>query len=305
MAAEGGKTIEQADPEVSEAVDFARYYAASARDLSRVAGAQPVPRRVTLVTPPWNFPVAIPGGSALAALAAGSAVILKPAPATKRCAAVLAEALWASGIPTDVLTLVDCEEDPVGSALVTDERVDQIILTGAFETAALFGRLRPGARLLAETSGKNAIIVTPSADLDLAVKDVVQSAFGHAGQKCSAASLVVLVGSVGRSRRFLTQLRDAASSLAVGLPQDLSSQVGPVIEAPRGKLLDALTRLERGESWMLEPRPLNDERTLWSPGIRTNVQFAQPGPPHRIFWPHARGDDGANPRRGDRRRQRR
>ena len=285
MALEGGKTIEQADPEVSEAVDFARYYAAAARKLTHVTGATAVPRRLTLVTPPWNFPVAIPAGSALAALAAGSAVILKPAPATKRCAAVLAEALWASGIPRDVLTLVDCEEDPVGSALVRDERVDQIILTGAFETAALFCRLRPGARLLAETSGKNAIIVTPSADLDLAVRDVVQSAFGHAGQKCSAASLVVLVGSVGRSRRFLTQLRDAASSLAVAAPQDLASQMGPVIEAPRGKLLDALTRLERGESWMLKPRALNPEQTLWSPGIRTDVQFASPAHLTEFFGP--------------------
>jgi RHH-type proline utilization regulon transcriptional repressor/proline dehydrogenase/delta 1-pyrroline-5-carboxylate dehydrogenase len=273
MAAEAGKTIDQADPEVSEVVDFARYYAQSARNLAAITGATPVPRPVTLVTPPWNFPVAIPGGSVLAALASGSAVILKPAPATRRCAAVLADALWASGIPRDVLQLVDCEEVPVGSALVRDERVDQIVLTGAFETAELFSRLRPGGRLLAETSGKNAIIVTPSADLDLAVRDVVQSAFGHAGQKCSAASLVVLVGSVAHSRRFLTQLKDAASSLAVGTPGSLKSQMGPVIEPPRGKLLEGLTTLGFRESWMLEPSPLNEERTLWSPGIRTDVEF--------------------------------
>jgi RHH-type proline utilization regulon transcriptional repressor/proline dehydrogenase/delta 1-pyrroline-5-carboxylate dehydrogenase len=273
MGAEAGKTIDQADPEVSEVVDFARYYALSARALAKVEGATPVPRRVTLVTPPWNFPVAIPGGSVLAALAAGSAVILKPAPATKRCAAVLAEVLWEAGIPADVLQLVDCEEDPVGSALVEDLRVDQIVLTGAFETARLFSTMRPGARLLAETSGKNAIIVTPSADLDLAVRDVVQSAFGHAGQKCSAASLVVLVGSVAHSRRFLTQLRDAAESLAVGMPHEAGSQMGPVIEPPRGKLLEGLTALGFRERWMLEPRPLNDDRTLWSPGIRTDVEF--------------------------------
>ena len=84
MAAEAGKTVDQADPEVSEVVDFARYYAQSARNLAAITAATPVPRRVTLVTPPWNFPVAIPGGSVLAALASGSAVILKPAPATRR-----------------------------------------------------------------------------------------------------------------------------------------------------------------------------------------------------------------------------
>ncbi|MGC4173976.1 proline dehydrogenase family protein [Demequina sp.] len=285
MASEAGKTIDQGDPEVSEVVDFARYYAQSARALETVEGARPVPRAVTLVTPPWNFPVAIPGGSTLAALAAGSAVVLKPAPATKRCAAVLAEALWSAGIPQDVLQLVDCEEDPVGTALVSDERVDQIVLTGAYETAQLFTRIRPTARLLAETSGKNAIIVTPSADLDLAVRDVVQSAFGHAGQKCSAASLVVLVGSVARSTRFRTQLLDAARSIAVGTPESPTAQMGPVIEAPRGKLLDGLTRLDGRERWLLQPEPLNDEGTLWSPGIRGGVEFGAPSHLTEYFGP--------------------
>ena len=272
MAAEAGKTLDQADPEVSEVVDFAAYYARSARALADVRGATAVPRRVTLVTPPWNFPVAIPGGSVLAALAAGSAVVLKPAPAVRRCAAVLAQCLWDAGVPREALQLVDCAEDPVGCALVADARVEQVILTGAYETAELFTRLRPGLRLLAETSGKNAIIVTPSADLDLAVRDVVQSAFGHAGQKCSAASLLVLVGSVGTSKRFVRQLRDAASSLTVGMPQDLDSQVGPLIAPPTGRLVSGLTRLGVGERWLLEPRPLNAERTLWTPGIRTGVR---------------------------------
>lgn len=285
MASEAGKTIDQADPEVSEVVDFARYYAQSARLLDTMSHVRPVPRRLTLVTPPWNFPVAIPGGSTLAALAAGSAVVLKPAPAARRCAAVLAEALWSAGVPRDVLRLVDCDEDPVGSALIRDERVDQIILTGAFETADLFATLRPGARLLAETSGKNAIIVTPSADLDLAVKDVVQSAFGHGGQKCSAASLVVLVGSVASSRRFRAQLRDAASSLTIGSPARLDSQVGPLIEAPRGKLLEGLTELGPREQWMLRPEALNAERTLWSPGIRTGVEFGDNAHVTEYFGP--------------------
>jgi RHH-type proline utilization regulon transcriptional repressor/proline dehydrogenase/delta 1-pyrroline-5-carboxylate dehydrogenase len=285
MAAEAGKTIDQADPEVSEVVDFARYYAEGARALEHISGARPVPRRVTLVTPPWNFPVAIPGGSVLAALAAGSAVILKPAPAARRCAAVLAEVLWSAGVPRDVLSLVDCAEEPTGSALVRDERIDQIILTGAFETAQLFSRLRPGARLLAETSGKNAIIVTPSADLDLAARDVVQSAFGHAGQKCSAASIVVLVGSVATSRRFLAQLKDAAASLRVGPPTDLSSHVGPVIEPPRGKLLEALTTLGPHEQWLLQPQPMNAEHTLWSPGIRTGVEFGDTAHLTEFFGP--------------------
>ena len=135
-----------------------------------------------------------------------------------------------------------------------------MILTGGYETAQLFRGFRQDLRLLGETSGKNAIIVTPSADLDLAVKDVVSSAFGHAGQKCSAASLVILVGSVATSRRFRTQLVDAVRSLHVALPTDPTAQVGPVIAPPSGKLLEGLTTLGEGESWLVEPRAL--PRTL-------------------------------------------
>jgi RHH-type proline utilization regulon transcriptional repressor/proline dehydrogenase/delta 1-pyrroline-5-carboxylate dehydrogenase len=160
--------------------------------------------------------------------------------------------------------------------------VDRLILTGAFETAQLFRRLRPDLPLLAETSGKNAIVITPSADLDLAVKDLVQSAFGHAGQKCSAASLAILVGSVATSRRFREQLVDAVTSLVVGWPHDPMSQVGPLIEPAQGKLLDALTRLQPGEQWLVEARRLDAEGRLWSPGVKTGVQ---PGSPyHRVEY---------------------
>ncbi|MBU1588512.1 MAG: aldehyde dehydrogenase family protein, partial [Actinobacteria bacterium] len=127
-------------------------------------------------------------------------------------------------------------------------------------------------QLLAETSGKNAIIVTPSADLDLAVADVVRSAFGHAGQKCSAASLVILVGSVATSERFRRQLIDATKTLRVGYPQDPLTQMGPIIEPAEGKLLRALTTLETGQHWLVRPRELDESGALWSPGIRGGVE---------------------------------
>ncbi|MDQ1598029.1 MAG: RHH-type transcriptional regulator, proline utilization regulon repressor / proline dehydrogenase, partial [Microbacteriaceae bacterium] len=272
MTSETGKTIDQADPEVSEAIDFAHYYAELARQLDRVDGATFVPSRLTVVTPPWNFPVAIPAGSTLAALAAGSAVILKPAGPAGRCGAVLAEAVWAAGVPRDVLQLVQLDEAGLGQQLIAHPAVDRVILTGAYETAELFRSFRPDLPLLAETSGKNAIIVTPSADLDLAVKDVVASAFGHAGQKCSAASLVILVGSVARSARFANQLTDAVASLKVGYPSDPATQMGPIIEPASGKLLSALTTLGDGETWLLEPKRLDERGALWSPGLRTGVR---------------------------------
>ncbi|MBN9141070.1 MAG: bifunctional proline dehydrogenase/L-glutamate gamma-semialdehyde dehydrogenase [Micrococcales bacterium] len=272
MAAEGGKTVDQSDPEVSEVVDFAHYYAERALDLEQLDGAEFVPARVTLVVPPWNFPLAIPGGSTLSALASGSAVVFKPARRTARTAAVLAEALWDAGVPREVLQFVVLGESWLGETLIADERVDQVILTGGYETAELFRTFRPGVKLLAETSGKNAIVVTPSADLDLAVRDVASSAFGHAGQKCSAASLVILVGSVAGSRRFREQLLDAVRSMPVGEAADPASRMGPIIAPAEGKLLDALTRLAPGESWLLEPRRLDEEGRMWSPGIKTGVR---------------------------------
>ena len=272
MASETGKTLDQSDPEVSEAIDFAHFYAERARELDRVDGARFVPSRLTVVAPPWNFPVAIPAGSTLAALAAGSGVVIKPARQARRSGAVMVEALWRAGVPRDALRLVQLADQSLGERLIAHEDVDRVILTGGYETAELFRSFRPDLPLLAETSGKNAIIVTASADLDLAVKDVVASAFGHAGQKCSAASLVILVGSVATSRRFRTQLMDAVSSLTVGYPADPRTQMGPVIEPAKGKLLAGLTTLGDGESWLVEPKRLDDTGALWSPGVRTGVR---------------------------------
>jgi RHH-type proline utilization regulon transcriptional repressor/proline dehydrogenase/delta 1-pyrroline-5-carboxylate dehydrogenase len=272
MAHEAGKTIAESDPEISEAIDFAHYYAERAKDLETVSGAEFVPSKVTVVTPPWNFPVAIPAGGVLAGLASGSAVIIKPAKLTQRCGAVMVEALWAAGVPRDLLALVDLASRDLGTRLVAGPAVDRVILTGAYETAQLFRSFRSDLPLLAETSGKNAIIVTPSADLDLAAADVARSAFGHAGQKCSAASLAILVGSVADSKRFERQLVDAVTSMRVGLPDDPATQMGPIIEPANGKLLTALTKLEKGERWLVKPRKLDDEGKQWTPGVKTGVR---------------------------------
>ncbi|MCK6209565.1 proline dehydrogenase family protein [Georgenia sp. EYE_87] len=280
MVHEGGKTIDQADPEVSEAIDFARYYADRALELEAGAslhadGARFTPDVLTLVTPPWNFPVAIPIGGVLAALAAGSAVVIKPAHHVPGCTEIAMAALHAAGVPGDVAQVVRTDEREVGRALVAHEGVDSVILTGAAETAEMFmswRRGRPGgARVLGETSGKNALVITPAADYDLAVADLVKSAFGHAGQKCSAASLVILVGSAGRSERLRRQLVDAVKSLRVGWPTDLTTTMGPVIEPPTGKLERSLTVLEPGEKWLVEPRQLDDSGRLWSPGLKDDV----------------------------------
>jgi RHH-type proline utilization regulon transcriptional repressor/proline dehydrogenase/delta 1-pyrroline-5-carboxylate dehydrogenase len=281
MGSECGKVLEQGDPEVSEAVDFAHFYAESAKRMESIEGATHRPVGLTVVTPPWNFPVAIPAGSTLSALAAGSPVIIKPARQARRSGAVMIEALWEAGVPREVLQYVQFDRSlssskGLGTQLISSPAVERVILTGGYETAELFRSFRPDLPLLAETSGKNAIIVTPSADLDLAAKDVAYSAFGHAGQKCSAASLVILVGSVAQSERFRRQLIDAVGSYRVGQPWEGPTRIGPLIGPAEGKLLHALTTLEAGESWILEPEKIDDEGALWRPGIREGVAAGSP-----------------------------
>ena len=288
MTHESGKTVGESDPEISEAIDFAMYYAESARQLD-VARSKFTPFKVVLVTPPWNFPVAIPMGGVFAALAAGAAVIIKPAPQVVRCAEVaikaVHKALKGAGVDPALVQLVNADEGEAGKHLVSHKDVDSVILTGASDTARLFRSWKPKMVLNAETSGKNAIIVTPSADPDLAVADVYKSAFGHAGQKCSAASLVILVGSVGKSERFINQLVDATRSLKVGKGTEIDTTMNGIIEAPGEKLMRGLTQLEPGEQWLVKPEKLNEEGTLWSPGIRDNVKPGSWYHTHECFGP--------------------
>ena len=274
-ADEAGKTVDQTDPEISEAIDFCAYYADSARRLADIRGRFE-PNRLTVVVPPWNFPVAIPTGGIMAALAAGSAVIVKPAPQVTACAKLIVdcidEAFAAHNIDPDTVQYLRADEDEAGKRLITHEDVDAIILTGASDTAQLFTSWKPQLNVMAETSGKNALIITPSADPDLAIADLYQSAFGHSGQKCSAASLVIFVGAAGDSERLRNQLLDATSTLKVGPGTDITTSMNGLIEAPGEKLRRGLTQLEPGETWLLEPKQLDDEGRYWSPGIRDGVQ---------------------------------
>jgi RHH-type proline utilization regulon transcriptional repressor/proline dehydrogenase/delta 1-pyrroline-5-carboxylate dehydrogenase len=274
MARDAGKTVGEGDPEVSEAVDFARYYADSIPQIvaAEEEGAEFTPFGTVVVVPPWNFPLAIPAGGVLAALAAGNAVILKPAPEAVATAWALAEACWRAGVGRDVLQFVACCDDDAGRRLVTHPGVGAVILTGAWDTARLFLGWRPELRLHAETSGKNAIVVTAAADLDEAVADIVRSAFGHAGQKCSAASLAIVEASVYDDPDFRRQLADAVRSLRPGRPSELRTTIGPLIRVPEGPLDDALRRLGPGETWLVEPVSVDGHPRLWSPGVKLGVQ---------------------------------
>ena len=272
MMLDAGKAVIEADVEVSEAIDFANYYAQSLDADGWSDGTDHRPLGVVVVTPPWNFPYAIPAGGVIAALMAGNSVILKPAPESVLTAYHLATQFWRAGVPQDVLQFLPLNDGQTGKKLIIDERVAAVILTGSYFTAQMFQQWRPELNLFAETSGKNSMIITVAADLDLAIKDLVKGAFGHAGQKCSATSLALVQKEVYDNPRFMEQLQDAAESLHVAGAWDTSATVTPVIRQPDEFLERGLNRLDAGESWLLAPQMVDDNPCLWRPGIRIGVQ---------------------------------
>ncbi len=274
MAHEAAKTVREGDAEVSEAIDFAMWAAACTRELDDLAadGIVAEPLGVVLVAGPWNFPTAIPANGMVAALAGGNAVLLKPAPETVATAHELVAHAHAAGVPDDVVQLVNCPDDDVGRHLVTHPDVNGVVLTGSYATARMFLGWQPDLHLLAETSGKNSLVISVTADVDLALRDLVRSAFGHAGQKCSAASLAIVEGRMLDRTPFLDRLADAVRTLRVGPPEQLTSMMGPLIAPPSGPLARALSTLDPGESWLVEPRQLDASGRLWSPGVRVGVQ---------------------------------
>jgi RHH-type transcriptional regulator, proline utilization regulon repressor / proline dehydrogenase / delta 1-pyrroline-5-carboxylate dehydrogenase len=276
MAKTTGKTIREGDPEVSEAIDAARYAAtvgASLLDDLRADGLQVSPNGTVVVAAPWNFPYAIPTLGVASALMAGNSVILKPAPEAVEVGALIVDQCQRAGIPVGVVQLAVCADGPVASRLVTHPDVAQVVLTGSSQTARFLLGLKPEMDLSAETSGKNGLIITEAADVDAAIRDLVRSAFGHAGQKCSAASLAILVGDIGKRADVLERLADAVRSLRVGVAHDIHTIVGPLIGEPSQALLRALTQLDSGERWLVEPKRLeSDADVIWTPGVRVGVR---------------------------------
>lgn len=273
--ADGGKTVSECDPEVSEAIDFTEFYPLSAarfQDAPWAAGESVRPRGVVAVISPWNFPLAIPCGGVVAALAAGNTVLLKPASDTVLPAYEICRCLWDAGVPREVLQLLPCRGRDAGPYLVSDPRVATVILTGGTETAKTMLRARPDLDLMAETGGKNATIVTALADRDLAIKHVLHSAFSNGGQKCSATSLLLLEQEVYEDRDFRDQLVDAVQSLKVGTAWDLANKIGPLIRPPSDDLARGMKELEPGESWLVIPEHIGDNPCLFRPGVKWNVR---------------------------------
>jgi predicted delta-1-pyrroline-5-carboxylate dehydrogenase group 2 len=232
---EGAKSWVESLADVDEAIDYLRYYALLAETLTEDWGGYR-PRGVVAVIPPWNFPLAIPCGMTSAALVAGNAAILKPAEQTPIIARKLVEVLHEAGVPEDALIWLPGPGETVGAALVASPLVDMVAFTGSRAVGTMIYRegtrvapARGGLRAtVAEMGGKNPVLVFPDADLDEAVVGILRSAFGHANQKCSAASRVLIHRAV--YPRLRQRLVEGARSLPVGPADQPSTLITPLID---------------------------------------------------------------------------
>ncbi len=229
LTREAGKTVADAIAELREAVDFLRFYADEAE---RLRPMTPCGRFVSIS--PWNFPLAIFTGQVAAGLAAGNAVLAKPAEETPLIAALAVGLLHEAGVPRSALQLLPGAGEVVGAALTSDARLDGVCFTGSTQTAQAINRTMaasasPAAPLIAETGGLNAMIVDSTALPEQAVRDIVASAFQSAGQRCSALRILYIQEDVFEP--LTTMLYGAMDALRLGDPWMLSTDVGPVIDA--------------------------------------------------------------------------
>ena len=272
IMADVGKTMVEADTEVSEAIDFVQFYLKSFMEWTEHQGIQFSAKGTAVVASPWNFSCAIPIGNIISSLISGNVVIFKPSPFAVGVAWQVVQLFWRAGFPKESLQFINCDESTVGDYLIQHKHVDYVMLTGSNKTAEHFLTLRPDLDLIAETGGKNAIIVTELADLDEAISGIIKSAFSYSGQKCSATSLLLLEEAVYNNKQFLQHLADATASLHVGSTWDLKTVVGPLISKSSNKLKRAFNTCDKGEKWLLKPQKHADIPNCWSPGIKLGVK---------------------------------
>ncbi|EQA14523.1 delta-1-pyrroline-5-carboxylate dehydrogenase [Glaesserella parasuis 174] len=242
---EAGKTLNNAIAEVREAVDFCRYYA---KEVRQNPEDYRNPRGIVVAISPWNFPLAIFVGEVSSALVAGNVVLAKPAEQTSLMAYYAVSLFHQAGIPEQALQCLTGSGKVIGSALVSDPRVNGVIFTGSTDTAKNINRnLQKSAHivpLIAETGGQNAMIVDSSALGEQVVADILNSAFDSAGQRCSALRVLYLQRDV--AEHILTMLKGAMAELKVGRPQNLNTDVGPVIDkVAQERLLNHIDEMKK------------------------------------------------------------
>lgn len=311
LAAESGAPIGVIDADVSGAIDAARYFGLVSQGLAAVRGAEFRPGGIALVSAGAGIPLAERAEAVLAALTAGSAVLLVAHPSVAGSSAALLEEWRAAGLPEHVVglaigaeprgahaeppgdALAQAESDPhtsLAAAFAEDPRIDRALVLGLRPTARAIERHRPALRVEGRFRTLGASAIAPSAGVETAVRGAIASAFGAAAADASTARALVLIGSASRSKRLRRLLADGVRGLRVGdsagprgnedsaphtdadASDPLAFDVGPLPQAPTAAGIRALTELQSGETWLVQPEPLDEAGLLWRPGVRFGVR---------------------------------
>ncbi|MDR2104380.1 MAG: bifunctional proline dehydrogenase/L-glutamate gamma-semialdehyde dehydrogenase [Deferribacteraceae bacterium] len=269
-AAEVGKVFTETDVEVSEAIDFIYFYThAMYKFKNDFPHLNFKGRGIGVVISPWNFPVAIPTGAIMTALMSGNSVIFKPASLSTLTGRELCEIFWEAGVPKSVLQFIAARGGAVEEHIIKDKRVDFAVFTGSESTAYKILAARPELLISAETGGKDGVIATNLSDRDQAVKNILHSAFSNSGQKCSAASLLVLEEALYNDDAFKETLKDAVESIKVGSPWQLSNKLSVLSDLPSGALKAAV---EDKDNWLVPPVFQGDNPYMLRPAVKWGVE---------------------------------
>jgi RHH-type proline utilization regulon transcriptional repressor/proline dehydrogenase/delta 1-pyrroline-5-carboxylate dehydrogenase len=302
---ETGKPWAEADADVAEGIDFCMYYA---HEMKRLGAGQKCdflgeensysyrPRGVCVAIAPWNFPFAILTGMTMAAIVTGNTVVMKPAEQSSVVAAKLMEIIRNSSVPDGVVNFVPGVGEEIGSALAGHPDVDIVAFTGSQNVGLEINRAAADTdkrqknvrRVIAEMGGKNAIIVDDDADLDEAVLGIIRSAFGYAGQKCSACSRVIILEAAYKP--FVDRLIEATKSLKIGTAEDPGTKIGPVIDdEARDRILETIRKVDPEHGGLLtlamDPGPLAKQGSFVGPHIFIDVDPTSPLAQNEIFGP--------------------
>lgn len=289
LAAETGAPFVALDAAVNRIIDAARYAGQLAQGLRAVRGATFVPERLVLVAADASAPLAAQATEVLGVLGSGAAVLWAVPPETFASATACLEEWEAGGLTAGAVRIVSIADDHTFGVLGASRHVDRAVVLGARSLGRDLAKKRPDLRVEGHFGARDSILVTTSAERGRAITDIVDSAFRGTQTSIASSHSVILLGSVARSPKFRAALRDAVLALRVGdsarpgTEDPLTFDIGPLSVPPSQRAIDALTKLESGEQWLVQPRQLDHAGLLWSPGVKLGVA------PNSRFWEDARG----------------
>lgn len=279
------KSLEQADLEISDAIDAIEYQCKQMLSLLYNKDIEWTPKGTFVVIPPWGFPVSVGVEAITSALISGNVVIFKSLDECVLISYLLANLFWESGVPKECLQFVNCTNEVFEKALIADKRINSVIISASTENVKKLLKLRNGLELFACEGGINSIIVTDMSDKEQAIRDIINSAFKFSGQKFSSAPILILEKHIYDDLEFQENLKDAASNLIAGSAFDPTSVITPLIKIPDEETKRALTTLDKDEWWLVEPKQDPNNPRLFSCGIKYGVKSSSFTKTHQVYCP--------------------